>query len=362
MRLGLLSALLMSATAAPSPAQSLLERSPNLHGVWTLPSGTGAFVFAHRFEFFRGGDELFNVPTLTAAVGLPLGLTVGLDYSSYSEAIPARLTGNETQYWLKRALPLGALGEVAALFAYNSAARSWDGAIDLRHELGFARLLGDLPRVALFGELRGFSDRFGRGEPGVAGGIGATLRITEYLGLTADLGRVLDEDSIPSTWSTAVAVAIPGTPHTFSLQATNGGAITLQGASREKVAGREGRTRYGFVFTVPLGTGSRWGRIFTGPPAAPASAQSDTSVVRVEMKLVSYTPAEIRIRAGQSVEWINLDPIEHTATADDDSWGSELLDEGERYVRRFDTPGRYAYHCTPHPQMQGVVIVKEEDS
>ena len=55
---------------------------------------------------------------------------------------------------------------------------------------------------------------------------------------------------------------------------------------------------------------------------------------------------------------MNLDPIEHTATADDGSWGSPLLKEGERYVRRFEQPGRYPYHCTPHPQMQGVVIVE----
>lgn len=343
------------AGAGPAGAQSVLERSPNIHGVWTIPSGTAAFVFAHRFEFFQGGDELFNVPTLTAAVGLPLGLTLGLDYSSYSEAIPARLTGNETQYWLKRRVPAGGVAEVAALVAYNSAASSWDGAVNIGRRLG---------PLDLFAEMRGFSDRFGLGEPGMAGAIGAGIRLTPYLGLNGDVGRVLDDDSIPSTWSAALAVVIPGSPHTFSLQATNGGAITLQGASREKVAGREGRTRYGFVFTVPLGTASRWTRIFlpeplAAPVAGPASTESDTAAATVEMRLVAFTPPEIRIRAGQSVQWINRDPIEHTATGNDGSWGSELLKEGERYVRRFDRPGRYPYHCTPHPQMQGVVIVGE---
>ena len=338
----------------PAVAQSVLERSPNIHGVWTIPSGTAAFVFAHRFEFFRGGDELFNVPTLTAAVGLPLGLTAGLDYSSYSEVVPARLTGNETQYWLKRRVPAGGMADVAALVAYNSAAASWDGAVNVGRRLG---------PLDLFGELRGFSDRFGLGEPGVAGAVGAGIRLTPYLGLTGDVGRVLDEDSIPSTWSAAVAVVIPGSPHTFSLQATNGGAITLQGASREKVAGREGRTRYGFVFTVPLGTASRWARIFRPGPSPPpppevGSEAPDTVAATVEMRLVAFTPPEIRIRAGESVAWINRDPIEHTATADDGRWGSELLKEGERYVRRFDRPGRYPYHCTPHPQMRGVVIVE----
>lgn len=354
----LLGAALLLAAPPPASPQSVMERSPNLHGVWTLPRWDAAFVFAHRFEFLNGGDELFNIPTLTLALGLPLGLTAGLDFSSLSEVVPERLAGNETQYWLKRGIPAGGLADVAALVAYNSAAGSWDGALDVRRPIG---------PLALFGELRGFSDRFGSGEAGYAGAIGAGVRLTDHLAVTGDVARVLDTDSFPSAWSTAVAISIPGTPHTFSLQATNGGAITLQGASRKKVIGAADRTRWGFVFTVPL-TGSRWSRIFRpGPPAAaprpPAPgadvARPDSAAVRVEMKLIAFAPAEIRIRAGQSVEWVNLDPVEHTATADDGSWGSELLKEGERYVRRFDTPGRYTYHCIPHPQMQGVVIVEE---
>ena len=295
MRALLPAVLLATVVAAPMRAQSLLERSPNLHGVWTLPGGSAAFIFAHRFEFLSGGDELFNVPTLTLGMGLPLGLTAGLDYTSYSEAIPGRVTGNETQYWLKRALPTGEIADVSALVAYNSAAKSWDGAVNVSRTLRSDLLFRGLPRAAVFGELRGFSDRFGSGDPGLAGGIGAAVRLTEYLGVTGDVGRVLDEDSIPSTWSAALAVGIPGTPHTFSLQATNGGAITLQGASRKKVAGAEHRVRYGFVFTVPL-TGSRWSRIFgSGPPAAPPAApiaqaaieRPDTAAARVEMKLVA---------------------------------------------------------------------------
>jgi plastocyanin len=56
------------------------------------------------------------------------------------------------------------------------------------------------------------------------------------------------------------------------------------------------------------------------------------------------------------VEWTNYDPTPHTVTGE--GWGSELLAEGGRYVRRFDQPGRYPYRCLPHPQMTGVVIVE----
>ncbi|MGH7542680.1 MAG: plastocyanin/azurin family copper-binding protein [Gemmatimonadota bacterium] len=36
-----------------------------------------------------------------------------------------------------------------------------------------------------------------------------------------------------------------------------------------------------------------------------------------------------------------------------------MLENGEGFSRRFDEPGRYPFHCTPHPFMKGVVIVAE---
>lgn len=348
MRAPLLLAALLLAPGGGA-AQSVLDRSPNLQGVWTLPAGRAAFVFAHRFELINGADELFNVPTLSLALGLPLGLTAGLDYSSFSEIVPERRAGNETQYWLKRAFRLAPSTRVAALVARNTAARSWDAAGALRQELG---------PLSLLGEVRAFSDLFGTGDAGWAGAAGAALRLTPYLALTGDVGRVLSADSA-TVWSGAVAIAIPGSPHTMSFQATNGGAITLQGTAREKVLGSES-VRYGFVFTVPLGTAEQWGRIVRGdPPAPPAAAPAPDSVgARVDIRMIAYQPGEVRIRAGQSVEWINRDPVVHTVTADDGSWGSEMMPEGARYHRRFDRPGRYAYHCLPHPMMTGVVVVE----
>lgn len=333
-------------------AQSVLERTPNLHGVWTLDAGSAAFVFAHRFELISGGDELFNVPTLSLALGLPLGFTAGLDYSSFSEIVESNRAGNEAQYWVKRRFGLSPSAAVAGLLGYNSAARSIDAAVTGRQSVG---------PFSLSGELRGFSDLFGTGTAAGAGAVGLGVRLTPYLGVNADIGRVLTQNSFPSVWSAAVAVAIPGTPHTFSLQATNGGAITMQGAVREKVLGAE-EVRYGFVFTVPLGTGSQWSRIVR-PPAAAATAavaeRPDSVAARVEIRMIAFGPNEVRIKPGQSVEWVNRDPVVHTATANDRSWSSELLQEGQRYVRRFDRPGRYPYHCVPHPQMTGVVIVEE---
>lgn len=344
-----LTVVLLSLLAARAlPAQSYLERSPGVAGTWTVEGGEAVFAFAHRFELLNGGDELINFPTLTLAAGLPLGLTAGLDYTSNSEAVRGKESGNETQYWLKRALPPGRWVSLAGLVGYNTAAESVDGALSARGALG---------PVALLGELRAFSRRFGEDEPGLAGAVGAVVRLTPYLGLSGDVARGLYEDAPPATWSAGLAMAIPGSPHTMSLHATDGGALTLHGASRQKTVGVTD-LRWGFTFTAPLGSASRWGRIFRpAPPEAPP-APSDSVAARVELRQVAYTPRVVRIRAGESVEWTNRDPVVHTVTAKDQAWGSGMMQEGERFVRRFDTPGEYPYFCLPHPQMTGVVVVE----
>jgi plastocyanin len=346
------SALLTSFSAAVPAllsAQSALGHSPNLRGAWPLERWQTVFVFSHRFELISGGDELINVPTLSLGMGLPARFAVGLGFTSNSEIVASNLAGNETQYWLKAPSLGGGVARLDGLLAYNTAARSTDGALTGTVRFG---------PLSLLAEARAFSNVLGsdRGGSAIAGG--TVLRLTRYLELSGDLGRMLEPDSLSSVWSAGVAMAIPGTPHTFSLHATNGGAVTLQGVSRPKVLGPQA-TRYGFEFTVPLGTRAQWASIFRRDrPQEPISGEPPAAA-RVEMRMVAFAPGELRIRAGETVIWVNRDPVAHTVTANDRSWGSELLTEGQRYTHTFTEPGRYQYHCTPHPQMTGVVIVEE---
>ncbi|HEX7240083.1 MAG TPA: cupredoxin family copper-binding protein [Longimicrobiaceae bacterium] len=348
--------LALAAGAAPLSAQSLLESTPNVQGGWTLPRWNASFVFAHRFEPLSGGDETINLPTLSLALGLPLGFTAGLDRTTNSETVPANLAGNETEYWLRRAFRVAPRAVVAGTVAHNDAAGGMDGAVSARAGFG---------RFTVLGEARGYSKLFGSDDAALAGAAGASVRLTPYLAVQGDWGRVLGHDSLDAVWSAGVAMAIPGSPHTFSLYAANNGAATLQGVSRSARLGRaDSDTRYGFTFTVPLGSGSRWARIFRPgpPPAAPAASgpaePAREGVVRVDVRDFAFGPREVRIRAGQSVEWVNADTAMHTATADDGSWSSPELQQGGRWTRRFDRPGRFGYYCIPHPDMTGVVIVE----
>lgn len=348
-----LAALAATVATGPLGAQSLLGHSPNVRGEWVSDRWNTTFVFSHRFEFIEGGDELINLPTLSLGMGLGWRLAAGVDYTSNSEIVVGKLGANETQPWLALdALRAGPV-RLHALLARNTAAQSTDASLTARARLG---------AVSLLGEGRFHSDVFGTGESGSAATGGLVLHLTRYLELSGDVGRMLSQDTVGSVWSAGAAIAIPGSPHTFSLHATNGGAVTLQGVSRPRVLGRQ-PTRYGFTFSVPLGSRAQWVRIFSrGDAFADEAASDDDAAVTVEMRMIAYTPRELRVRVGDTVEWVNRDPVEHTVTADDGSWTSVLLRENQRYRRTFDSPGRYTYHCTPHPQMTGVVIVEPRGS
>lgn len=340
-----MAAALLAACWAPLGAQSVLGHSPNLRAAWGLAPGAGAFTIGHRFELIDGGDELINVPTLSLGFGLPWRLALGVDFTSNSEIVPDRLGGNEAQLWLAAPLHRASRVGVEAMVGHNTAAASLDGAITARARTG---------PVSLLLEGRAFSDVFGQGRSGAAWAGGVILHLTPMLEVSADAGRALDHDSLSTVWSGGVAVAIPGSPHTLAFHVTNGGAGTLQGVSRPKVLGPES-VRYGFVFTASLGSARQWGRIFRRGSGATGP---DSAAAVVEMRLIALEPREVRIRAGQAVSWINRDPLVHTVTSDDAAWDSGELAEGRHYTRVFPRPGRYAYHCTPHPQMRGVVIVE----
>src|SRR5690606_4222617 len=73
----------------------------------------------------------------------------------------------------------------------------------------------------------------------------------------------------------------------------------------------------------------------------------------------AYSPAELTIKAGESVTFTNQDSAPHTATARErDVLQTGRLDQGESVTVTFDTPGTYEYFCEFHPNMSGTIIVE----
>ena len=81
-------------------------------------------------------------------------------------------------------------------------------------------------------------------------------------------------------------------------------------------------------------------------------------VAQVTIANFVYLPDPVRIPVNGTVNWTNLDPDVHTATAEDLSWSSPILNQGQSYSRTFTERGTFRYFCEPHPQMRGEVIVE----
>ena len=83
--------------------------------------------------------------------------------------------------------------------------------------------------------------------------------------------------------------------------------------------------------------------------------------VEVSIEKYTYPPAEVTIRVGDTVKWINREKRTSHSVVFPQEGGreSERLFPDESWQREFTQAGRYPYTCGPHPEMKGVVIVVE---
>ena len=311
-------------------AQSVLERAPNLSGGWVGSTGTLQFNFLHRFSV---GDpptrKVTNTPTFLLSYRLPVPLVFGVNYATSSDVAPS--FPNEWEAFARYARFGGAIQ-----LGYNQAARSVDA------ELTVGRTLG---RVRLLAVGRYFSNGYASDTARYAFGGGATLRVQRWVAVAADWATLVDQRNLEtSVWGAALQLAIPYSPHTLSLQVTNTTTATLQGSSR----GLD-KFRGGFEFTIPFTLSRYFGR------RAPSGTASGTAV---EMRQSAFVPSRLEVAAGATVEWTNRDQVAHSVTADDGSWDSGEIAPGGTWRHTFDAPGTYTIHCTPHPFMTGVIVVR----
>ena len=226
---------------AIASGQSLLDRSPNVSGDWVGAPGTLYFHFLHRFTASDAPQrKVSNVPTFLLGAGLPHRLFAGFNYSTNSTLAPN--FPNEWELfarWSPFSEDLGRPLDLGAQIGYNNAADGVDGEVSVAKRLGIAR-------VIVAG--RGLSDPLEKGNARFAMAGGATVRLGRYVALAGDVASLADRDSAERVaWSAGVHIAIPLTPHTLSLHATNAPVGTLQGQSRGSA-----NVRYGFEFTIPL--------------------------------------------------------------------------------------------------------------
>ena len=318
--------------------QSVLERPPNLSGGWLGAPGTLQFNFVHRFGVGNAPlRKVTNSPTFLLSYQLPLPLLIGFNYATSSDVAAA--FPNEWEAFAR----YGRSG-VALQAGYNQAAGSLDA------ELTGARTLGRL-RLMAVGRL--LSNGYHSDTTRYAVGGGATLRLHRWVALAGDVTTLINKRAGEKVaWGAGLQLAIPYSPHTLSLQVTNTNTATLQGASR----GID-RVRGGFEFTIPFTLSRYFGRR-AKTAASEAAAGGGEGAAKAEMRTMTFEPKRIEVPAGSTVTWTNNDQLVHTITADDGSWDSGPIEPGETWTHTFTQPGEYAFHCTPHPFMKAVVVVR----
>ena len=81
---------------------------------------------------------------------------------------------------------------------------------------------------------------------------------------------------------------------------------------------------------------------------------------KVTIDNFTFSPAEVKVKVGDTVTWTNHDDIPHTVTdaAQPRAYKSVALDSGDSFSHVFAMPGTYRYFCSLHPNMQGTVVVK----
>jgi len=85
---------------------------------------------------------------------------------------------------------------------------------------------------------------------------------------------------------------------------------------------------------------------------------SDEAKTTVELSKSCFSPAVVRVQAGDQVTWTNTDPDVHTVTGVANSWGTdEKIGPDQSVSYKFDKPGVFPYFCYLHPSMAGAVVV-----
>jgi plastocyanin len=77
----------------------------------------------------------------------------------------------------------------------------------------------------------------------------------------------------------------------------------------------------------------------------------------VVMDNMQFEPGNLQVPVGATITFTNRDSATHDAQADDESWETENLENGDSEAVTFDTAGDWLYKCTIHPAMKARITV-----
>jgi plastocyanin len=152
-------------------------------------------------------------------------------------------------------------------------------------------------------------------------------------------------------------------PEPVTPPADTGGGSQTQPGSQSDGTGKQGGSDKGGSNSAPAPAPAQ------AEPAAAPSAASDaqpkahkSASASVTMGDLFFSPSSVTIAVGDTVTWRNTGQAPHNATADDGSFHTPTLNNGQSASHTFTQAGTFSYICTIHPQMKGTIRVLASSS
>jgi plastocyanin len=92
-----------------------------------------------------------------------------------------------------------------------------------------------------------------------------------------------------------------------------------------------------------------------GPSAAAGASKPATHTVTIDAS--RFEPEVLKVRAGDTVVWVNKDIVAHTATSQLGGFDSGMIVPGKSWTYRVRQTGEVAYICAYHPTMKATLRV-----
>jgi len=86
---------------------------------------------------------------------------------------------------------------------------------------------------------------------------------------------------------------------------------------------------------------------------APVQAEE----LKVTIDNFTFSPAELKLKVGDTVTWTNHDDIPHTVVSAG-KFRSKTMDTDNTFSFTFTSAGDYKYFCSLHPHMTGMIKVE----
>jgi plastocyanin len=109
---------------------------------------------------------------------------------------------------------------------------------------------------------------------------------------------------------------------------------------------------------VPFAAVAMLGLLSYGSGRSTAAAAPPPVTHTVTIEDMSFQPAVLTVRAGDSVVWVNKDWFPHTATSEIGGFDSLEIPAGESWTYTPETKGEFSYVCSLHPTMKALLRVE----